>query len=68
LAQFDKNTFQPKKKKKWTLTTHVVQQGDTLYSLAKKYNIAVSRLIQENKIEDNTIFLGQKLTIPTPTQ
>ena len=44
--------------------THQVQKGDTLYSISKKYKVDLQLLLQENKIENNTIFLGQNLIIP----
>ena len=44
--------------------THQVQKGDTLYSISKKYKVDLQLLVQENKIENNTIFLGQNLIIP----
>ena len=44
--------------------THQVQKGDTLYSISKKYKVELQLLVQENKIENNTIFLGQNLIIP----
>lgn len=43
---------------------HRVQKGDTLYSISKMYQIDLHLLVQENKIENNTIFLGQNLIIP----
>ena len=43
---------------------HQVQKGDTLYSISKKYQVDLQRLVQENKIENSTIFLGQNLIIP----
>jgi LysM repeat protein len=43
---------------------HQVQKGDTLYSISKKYQVDLQLIVQENKIEDNTIFLGQNLIIP----
>ena len=43
---------------------HQVQKGDTLYSISKKYQVDLQRLAQENKITNNTIFLGQNLIIP----
>jgi len=64
LHRFDGNMIKSKKKAKDT--THIVQKGDTLYSLAKKYKTTVSQIIQENNIDDKTIYLGQELTIPNP--
>ena len=43
---------------------HRVQKGDTLYSISKKYQVDLQLIVQENKIENNTIFLGQNLIIP----
>ena len=43
---------------------HQVQKGDTLYSISKKYQVDLQSLVQKNKIENNTIFLGQNLIIP----
>lgn len=42
---------------------HVVQQGDTLYSLSKKYGITVDELKSLNNIVDNGIAIGQKLKV-----
>ena len=43
---------------------HQVQKGETLYSISKKHKVDLQLLIQENKIENDTIFLGQNLIIP----
>lgn len=45
-------------------TTHVVQKGDTLYSISKKYNTTIQSIIDANKISGNDIKAGQKLIIP----
>jgi LysM repeat protein len=50
---------QPSKKK-----VHIVKKGDTLYSISKKYKVDIKSLVQENQLENNTIFLGQNLIIP----
>jgi len=42
---------------------HIVQQGDTLYSLSKKYGITVDELKSLNNILDTGIAIGQKLKI-----
>lgn len=53
--------------KKQTVT-YKVQKGDTLSSIAKKYNITVQQLINANSIQNpNLIYIGQILTIPTET-
>ena len=43
---------------------HKVSKGDTLYSISRKYEISLESLIKINKIENQTIYLGQKLKIP----
>jgi flagellum-specific peptidoglycan hydrolase FlgJ len=46
-----------------THVKHLVKIGDTLYSIAKNYNIPVSNLIKLNKLESNEISIGQVLLI-----
>jgi murein DD-endopeptidase MepM/ murein hydrolase activator NlpD len=44
---------------------HVVQRGETLFSIATNYGITVNELAQANSIADPTrIFSGQQLVIP----
>jgi len=49
--------------------THVVQPGDTLYSIAGRYGLSPEELIVANHLQNpNAIYVGQALTIPfTPT-
>lgn len=50
-----------------TKTTYVVQQGDTLWSLARKYNITVYMLAQANHLTNSDeLKVNQKLIIPVP--
>ncbi len=42
---------------------YVVQQGDTLYSLSKKYNLSVDELRSLNNILESGISIGQKLKV-----
>ncbi|PKA97432.1 flagellum-specific peptidoglycan hydrolase FlgJ [Flavobacteriaceae bacterium MAR_2009_75] len=44
---------------------HIVQQGDTLYSLSKKYAVSVDELMRWNYMYDTNISVGQKLTVKT---
>ena len=47
-------------------TTHTVQRGDTLYSIARRYGTTVEAIAAANGITNpNLIRVGQKLTIPT---
>ena len=47
------------------LTTHVVQPGHTLYSIALVYGVALDDLIRLNRLTDegHTLYCGQVLTI-----
>jgi len=47
-----------------TYDTYVVKQGDTLYSIAKRYGSDVPTLQRLNGLEDTTIAVGQKLKVP----
>ena len=44
-------------------TIHFVKPGETLYSIAQKYHLPVDRLKQLNNIQNNSISIGQKLTL-----
>ena len=48
-----------------TENTYVVKSGDTLWSIAKKYGISVSSLMEENNLSKNTLSIGQYLKIPS---
>src|SRR5690554_5432031 len=46
---------------------HIVEEGQTLYSISKLYGISVSDLLKSNpQIEDNIIQFGQEIIIPIP--
>lgn len=42
---------------------HVVEKGDTLYSIARRYNTTVEDLKKTNRLNGNTISIGQVLNI-----
>jgi LysM repeat protein len=45
--------------------THVVQRGDTLYSIARRYSTSVQAIMSANGLSNrNFIWVGQRLTIP----
>jgi LCP family protein required for cell wall assembly len=48
-------------------TAHVIQTGDTLYSLAQRYGTTVDTLMLVNCLETETIFVDQQLRVPGPT-
>lgn len=49
--------------KKSSPRQYVVKQGDTLYSIAKRYQLTVEQLKQYNNLRDNNIGIGQTLYI-----
>lgn len=48
-----------------TLQLYVVQRGDTLTKIARRFGVSVNALILANKLKEaNVIFIGQRLIIP----
>lgn len=43
--------------------TYEVKKGDTLYSIAKKYNTTVDNIIKKNSLKTNALSIGQELII-----
>ena len=58
VSEKSKNTIKQKQ-------IHTVQKGDTLYSVSRKYDIPIDKLVEINQINDKTIYIGQKLKIKT---
>nr|WP_299345007.1 glucosaminidase domain-containing protein [Allomuricauda sp.] len=59
-----KGGFEPvREPKEYEVLTHVVQKGDTLYAISRKYAISVEELKQLNNLSGNTISIGQVLNI-----
>ena len=46
-----------------SLASYVVQKGDTLYSISKKFDLEVDDLKQKNNLSDNTLSIGQRLMV-----
>lgn len=44
---------------------YIVKSGDTLYSIAKKYNTTVDEIKRLNNKNNNTLSIGEKLLIPS---
>ena len=44
-------------------TIYTVKKGDSLYSIAKKYNTSVSSIKSKNNLTSNLLSIGQKLKI-----
>lgn len=47
--------------------TYTVQKGDSLYSIARKYNTTIDRIKELNNLNTNLLGVGQILLIPTST-
>ena len=43
--------------------TYTVQRGDSLYSIARKFNTSVTNIKQKNNLTSNLLSIGQKLII-----
>ncbi|MDO3693778.1 LysM peptidoglycan-binding domain-containing protein [Wenyingzhuangia sp. chi5] len=42
---------------------HVVEKKETLYSIAKKYNLTVDELKRMNHLRSNDLSIGQELKV-----
>lgn len=57
------NTFSTPKTDTVNPDLYQVTQGDTLYSISKRFNITIDDLKKKNDIQDNAISIGQNLII-----
>ena len=48
--------------------TYTVSNGESIFNIAKKFNLTAYQLRIANKLNDNTITNGQKLIIPKPPE
>ncbi|WP_342442456.1 LysM peptidoglycan-binding domain-containing protein [Lysinibacillus sp. FSL K6-0075] len=46
-----------------TTSSHTVAKGDTLSKIAKQYNVTIKDIMDWNKLEKDTIFIGQVLKV-----
>ena len=46
-----------------SLASYIVQKGDTLYSISKKFELRIEYLKQKNNLSDNTLSIGQRLVV-----
>lgn len=44
-------------------STHIVQQGETLFSISKQYGVSIAEIRRWNSLENNSLNVGQQLTI-----
>lgn len=70
LHQYDKEVSGAKTKENRTNTDfkndtneYTVAKGDTLYSLSKRFTISVEELKKKNKLQSNSLSIGQKLIV-----
>lgn len=47
-----------------TVSTHTIKRGDTLYSLARRYNTSVDELRRLNNLKGSRLSTGKKLKVP----
>ncbi|MGJ3234782.1 LysM peptidoglycan-binding domain-containing protein [Marivirga sp.] len=47
---------------------HVVDLGETIYSISKQYGVTQSEIIELNDLKDNNIAVGQKLIVKTESK
>lgn len=50
------------------LVQYTAKKGDTLYLIAQRFNTSVSKIKELNKLTSDSIWIGQSLYIPLPTQ
>lgn len=59
-----KLTIPAKKEETSEYDLYTIQKGDSLYQIAKKYNISVAELKNLNNITNNLLTIGNKLKVP----
>jgi len=62
VAQTEPAAFTP------TPTVYMVQQGDTLFEIAFKFNVSVEEIKAANSLPSDMIFIGQALVIPVSNE
>ncbi len=50
-----------------TLISYTVARGDTLSSIARRFNVTVDALRRQNNLKSNNLRVGQTLRIPVPS-
>ncbi len=58
----------PTQEQEITSDTYIVKSGDSLYSIAQKYNTTVDELKKLNNLTSNLLSVGQSLKIPTKSE
>ena len=63
LADTDNSPKEATNKAEVKITEHIVEKGENLGAIARKYDVAVSDIKDWNNLEDNSIQLGAKLIV-----
>lgn len=56
--------LKPKLRKRVKRKNYIIKEGDTLWKIARRFNISVRDLKAINKLEDDKIYAGDVVTIP----
>ena len=59
----DQGYIQLRVPKDYEYKTHIVQKGDTLYSISRAYFVSVDELMKLNKMNSSNLSVGQKLVV-----
>lgn len=59
VADIKENTIEPKRKQ----ITHIVRRGESLASIARRYNVAISDLMAWNNLRSTRLVRGQRIKI-----
>jgi LysM repeat protein len=57
------NTEIKEKSTKPSITNHKVQRGESLYSIAKRYNLTIDELKELNNLQSSDLQVGQKIKV-----
>ncbi len=67
LDSFDREVLGKKRnkrnKKSQKTKTYTVKRGDTLFKIARRFNVSLDSLIKDNDLNSDVILIGQKLNI-----
>jgi LysM repeat protein len=63
ISELDTNASYHSYSENTSYNFHIVEKDNTLYSLAKRYNMSVDRLKNLNNLKSNLIHVGQKLRV-----